>query len=58
MLDSTPTLAPAVPTSLHELMTSLRTALYADIQRAGQVLLRIGETIDRYKIEALIGRKM
>ncbi len=27
MLHSTPTLAPAVPTSLHELMTSLRTAL-------------------------------
>lgn len=31
MLDSTPTLAPAVPTSLHELITSLRTALRDEI---------------------------
>jgi hypothetical protein len=31
MLDSRPTLAPAVPTSLHDLMTSLRTALRDEI---------------------------
>ena len=31
MLDSTPTLAPAVPTSLHELISSLRTALRDEI---------------------------
>ncbi|MDE3052152.1 MAG: hypothetical protein KGJ48_19900, partial [Nitrospirota bacterium] len=31
MLDSTPTFAPAVPTSLHELITSLRTALRDEI---------------------------